>query len=56
MLTQVPGYRKPEELETILNFFGGNAFKTQKWEEFSSAFKSEIIPVPSVAPQLPPPH
>jgi thioredoxin-related protein len=56
MLTQVPGYRKPEELETILNFFGGNAFKTRKWEEFSSTFKSEIIPEPSVAPQLPPPH
>ena len=50
MLTQVPGYRKPEELEPILKFFGENAFKTQKWEEFSSTFKGEVVPAPATLP------
>jgi thioredoxin-related protein len=52
MLTQVPGYRKPEELEPILKFFGDNAFKTQKWEDYTKTFKGEVIPAPPVAPPV----
>jgi thioredoxin-related protein len=54
MLTQVPGYRKPEELEPILKFFGEDAFKTQKWEDFSKNFKGEIVPLPAAAPPVVP--
>jgi thioredoxin-related protein len=54
LLTQVPGYRKPEELEPILKYFGENAFKTQKWEEFSGTFKGEIATDQSTAPPVAP--
>ncbi len=57
MLTQVQGYRGPQELETILKFFGDDAFKTQKWEDYSKTFKGEVAPPPpappAVAPQMP---
>ena len=58
MLTQVPGYRKPEELEPILKFFGEEAYKTQKWEDFNKTFKGEVVPAappPAVGPP-PIPH
>ena len=47
MLTQVPGYRKPEELEPILKFFGDDIFKTQKWEDYSKTFVGEVVPAPA---------
>ncbi len=50
MLTQVPGYRKPEELEPILKFFGEDAFKTVKWEDYSKTFKGEVVPAPPAPP------
>ena len=58
MLTQVPGYRGPQELEPILKFFGDNAFKTQKWEEYSKNFKGEVAPPPVTPPTVVPaaPH
>jgi thioredoxin-related protein len=42
-ITTVPGYRKSPEFETILHYFGENAYKTQKWEEFSPSFKTTAV-------------
>jgi thioredoxin-related protein len=39
-VTTVPGYRKAPEFESILHYIGDNAYKTQKWEEFSPSFKA----------------
>ena len=46
MLTQVPGYKKPEEMEPILKFFGENAFSNTKWEDYIKTFKGEVVPAP----------
>ncbi len=54
MLTQVPGYKKPEEMEPILKFFGENIHLTQKWDDYIQAFKGEVVPAPAViAPAVP---
>ncbi|MCU0370604.1 MAG: DUF255 domain-containing protein [Bacteroidales bacterium] len=37
-VTIVPGYRKAPEFETILHYIAEDAYKTKKWEEFSSTF------------------
>jgi thioredoxin-related protein len=42
-LTVVPGYQKAPQFEAILHFFGEDAYKTQKWEEFSPAFKGTAV-------------
>lgn len=34
LLTIVPGYLTPQDLDPILDYFGENYFKTMKWEEF----------------------
>ena len=43
MITVVPGYRKAPEFETILNFVGSDAYKTQKWEEFNATFQRTAV-------------
>jgi thioredoxin-related protein len=42
LLTAVPGYYPPEQMEPILKFFGGDHYKTTTWEDFSKNFKGEI--------------
>lgn len=42
LLTAVPGYYPPEQMEPILKYFGGNHYKTTPWEEYSKAFVSTI--------------
>jgi len=42
-VTVVPGYRKAPEFESILHYIGENAYKTQKWEEFSASFKTTAV-------------
>jgi thioredoxin-related protein len=42
-VTVVPGYRKAPEFESILNYIASNAYKTQKWEEFSASFKPTAV-------------
>jgi thioredoxin-related protein len=42
-ITVVPGYRKAPEFETILHYFGEDAYKTKKWEEFSPSFKTTAV-------------
>lgn len=56
MLTQVPGYQKPEQMEPILKYFGENAYPTIKWEDFTQTFKGDVVVAP--APPAPPvnPH
>lgn len=38
MLSPVPGYQTPEQIEPILRFFGDNAFLDKKWEDYQSGF------------------
>jgi thioredoxin-related protein len=42
-MTVVPGYRKAPEFEAILHYFGDDAYKTQKWEEFKPTFKPTAV-------------
>lgn len=43
LLTSVPGYLTPSQIEPILVFFGENHFKTTKWEVFSTSFKGKVV-------------
>ena len=42
ILTPVPGYMKPENLEPLLVYYGENHQKTTKWEEFSKTFIGKV--------------
>lgn len=42
MLSPVPGYQAPENFEPIMTFFGSNAYKETKWEEYQKSFKGNI--------------
>jgi thioredoxin-related protein len=42
LLTAVPGYQTPDNLEPILMFFADDAFKTQSFKEFQETFKKQI--------------
>jgi thioredoxin-related protein len=41
LITILPGYRKAPELEAILHFIGGNAYKDTSFEEFSATFQGK---------------
>ncbi|MEK6616855.1 MAG: DUF255 domain-containing protein [Bacteroidota bacterium] len=42
LLTQVPGYLQPTQMEPILKYFGNNAYPNTKWEDYQKTFKGEI--------------
>jgi len=42
LLTAVPGYLTPTDIEPILVFFGEDHYKTTKWEDFKSKFVSNL--------------
>jgi thioredoxin-related protein len=42
LLTAVPGYYPPSQMEPILKFFGGDHYKTKSWEDFSKTFVGTI--------------
>ncbi|HCT30084.1 MAG TPA: thioredoxin [Bacteroidales bacterium] len=42
LLTAVPGYTPPTDIEPILVFFGEDHYKTTKWEDFKSKFVSKL--------------
>jgi thioredoxin-related protein len=42
LLTAVPGYYSPVQMEPILTFFGDNHYKTTSWEAFNQSFKGKI--------------
>ena len=42
LITAVPGYLTPEQIEPILLYFASDHYKTKKWEEFRASFQSSI--------------
>jgi len=42
LLTTVPGYLAPADIEPILVFFGEDHYKTTKWEDFKAKFVSKL--------------
>lgn len=46
VLSNVPGYQKPDDLLPILIYFAENLNKTIPWEDFSSAFKNTFDTIP----------
>lgn len=54
MLTQVPGYQKPEQMEPILKYFGENVYPTVNWDDFAKSFKGEVVVPVEVAPAVNP--
>ena len=58
MLTLLSGYRKPEDLEPIVKFFGDNVHQTVKWDDYIKTFKGEVVPAPPPPTFTPPviPH
>jgi thioredoxin-related protein len=42
LLTPVPGYRPPKEMEVILSFFAGNVYEKTSFEEFQKTFKGRV--------------
>ncbi len=39
VITIVPGFRKPEEMEPILHFIAEEAYEKDSWEEYSTGFE-----------------
>ena len=42
MVTPVPGFRQPKEMEQLLVYFANNTFEVQSWEEFTKTFEGTI--------------
>ncbi len=45
MIQPLPGYQKAEEFHKIIQFIGDDHFKTKKWDEWQTTYKS---PYPAV--------
>jgi len=43
LLSNVPGYRSPQELDPLLVFFGEGKYKTQQWDVFIKEFMENKI-------------
>ena len=41
-VSPVPGFREPKDMEVLLSFFSGNAYKTQKWDDFQKNFIGKV--------------
>ncbi len=44
LISNVPGYRAPEEFESLLTFFGEAEYKTKSWADFIKTFTSKRTP------------
>ncbi len=42
LLDRIPGYLNVKLMEQILNYFGQQKYKSQKWDDFVKEFKSSI--------------
>jgi thioredoxin-related protein len=42
LLTNVPGYREPKEMEPILMFFAEKVYEKQNFQDFQKSFKGKI--------------
>ncbi len=56
MLTQVPGYLQPSQMEPIMKYFGDNIYPSTKWEDYQKNFKSEIPAAVQQQPASASPH
>lgn len=53
MLTQVPGYLQPVQIEPILKYFGDNAYPKIKWEDYQKTFRGDVVVPPPTTPPAP---
>ena len=54
LLTKVSSYLSPTQIEPMIKFFGEDAFKTSKWEDYIKTFKGEAVdPAPVAPPAMP---
>ena len=44
LISAVPQFYSPEDMEYILNYFGKDHYRTQTWEEFKASFAPQIKP------------
>ena len=42
LLTNVPGYREPKEMEMLLSFFAEKAYEKQNFQDFQKTFKGKL--------------
>ena len=42
IIQSIPGYRSAKDLEPIIKFFGENAYKEMKWEDFQKQHQSAL--------------
>jgi len=42
IIQRIPGYFRPQQMEPILLYIGGNHFKTTEWDEFKKSNKSSL--------------
>lgn len=42
LLTNVPGYREPKEMEVLLSFFSEKAYEKQNFEVYEKTFKGKV--------------
>lgn len=42
LIQPIPGFQTPQALEPIIHYFGSDKYRTVKWEEFTSQFKSNL--------------
>lgn len=42
LLSPVPGYQDASTMEVIINYFGSESYKNQKFDDYKSTFSSEI--------------
>jgi thioredoxin-related protein len=42
MINVVPGFHTPSEFESILHYFGENAYEKLKWDEFKTGFQGTV--------------
>jgi len=42
MLTTVSGYQQAKSFETVITYFGSDAYLKSTWEEFRASFKGEL--------------
>ena len=42
LLTPVPGYRDPKEMEELLSYFADKAYEKQNFQDFQKSFKGKV--------------
>ncbi|MBL6445232.1 DUF255 domain-containing protein [Fulvivirga sp. 29W222] len=42
MIQPMPGYQKPDQFEKVINYIGGNHYKTTAWADWEKTFESSI--------------